>query len=55
MKDIITVIKAQLEIADEIESDFITLKKGEGKLILKLLEEQKGDGLKHYDDGSSEP
>lgn len=40
MKDIKTAIDAQLAVAEEIKSDFITLTVTEGKRILKLLKEQ---------------
>lgn len=42
MKDrqkLIQKIEAQIAAADEIESDFIYLIKGEGKAIIRLLEE----------------
>ena len=39
MKDIRTAIKAQIAVADEIESDFIGLTKAEGLRILEQLEE----------------
>lgn len=42
MKDrqkLIQKIESQIAVADEIESDFIYLLKGEGKAIIRLLEE----------------
>ena len=42
MKDVKTAIDAQLAVAEEIKSDFITLTTAEGKRILKLLKKQKG-------------
>ena len=38
---IIQAIEAQLAVADEIGSDFITLTKGKGKDILRILKKQK--------------
>lgn len=43
MKDIKTAIDAQLAVAEEIKSDFITLTVAEGKRILKLLKEQENE------------
>jgi hypothetical protein len=38
-EQLIRKIEAQIAVADEIGSDFISLIKGEGKAIIKLLEE----------------
>ena len=40
MKDVKAAIEAQLAVAKEIKSDFITLTTAEGKRILELLKEQ---------------
>ena len=40
-RKIIQAIEAQIAVADEIGSDFITLTKGKGKAIIRILEEQK--------------
>lgn len=47
MKDIRTAVNAQLAIAEETKSDFITLTVAEGKRILKLLKEQE-EIIKQY-------
>ena len=38
-EQLIRKIEAQIAVADEIGSDFISLIKGEGKAIIRLLEE----------------
>ena len=40
-EQLIRKIEAQIAVADEIGSDFISLIKGEGKAILNIMEEQK--------------
>ena len=36
---IIRAIEAQIAVADELDSDFISLTRGEGKTIIRILEE----------------
>ena len=49
---IIQAIEAQLAVADEIGSDFITLTKGKGKSIIQMLGDQEQivrcKDCKHY-------
>ena len=38
-QQIIRAIEAQIAVADELDSDFISLTRGEGKTIIRILEE----------------